>query len=154
MATCCASLRSDKDMADFLRDVRDRLGPGVDTDAAALSIVNGVLQTFRRRLTPPQVIAFGDALPAMLRAMLVYRWRVDAVALPFGSRSELIREVHAACSGQMIPALNVIEATAFALWRHCEAADLRLTLSQIGPEALAFWTVPGLTEADAPVEIG
>ncbi|WP_460272495.1 DUF2267 domain-containing protein [Celeribacter sp. ULVN23_4] len=139
---------SETEFRSFLEDANARMGHVMDSDDMTYTAVDGVLQCFRRRLTPPQVIAFGDVLPSTLRAMLVYNWRVDAVPLPFGTRAEMIREVHAVRKNHNITPLNVIEATAYALWRHCNHHDLERVLAQIGPEAVAYWLVPGLSPAE------
>ncbi|PTQ70751.1 DUF2267 domain-containing protein [Celeribacter persicus] len=139
---------SEKEFKSFLSDAKDRMGHVMESDNMTYTAVDGVLQCFRRRLTPPQVIAFGDVIPSTLRAMLVYNWRVDAVPLPFGSRAEMIREVQSVRKEHNITPLNVIEATAYALWRHCNHRDLERVLVQIGPEAVTFWHVPGAAPGD------
>lgn len=139
---------SEREFKSFIHDAKNRMGHVMESDNMAYTAVDGVLQVFRRRLTPPQVIAFGDVIPSTLRAILVYNWRVDAVPLPFGTRSELIREVRAVRQNHNMTPLYVIEATAFALWRHCNHRDLARVLEQIGPEAEAFWDVPNVAAKD------
>ncbi|AJE48555.1 DUF2267 domain-containing protein [Celeribacter indicus] len=134
-----------KEFRSFLADAKGRMGHVMESDNMTYTAVDGVLQVFRRRLTPPQVIAFGDAIPSLLRAMLVYNWRVDAVPLPFGTRAEMIREAQSLRKAHNITPLNVIEATAYALWRHSSHHDLERVLAGISPEAVAFWTVPGVS---------
>ncbi|MCA0042678.1 DUF2267 domain-containing protein [Celeribacter litoreus] len=126
----------------FLADARGRMGHAVENDDVACSAVDAVLQVFRRRLTPPEVIAFGDVLPATLRAMLVFNWKVDAVPVPWGSRSELVREVMAMRKSDGLTPLNVIDATAFALWKHCDPLALAKVLSELGAGAQEFWGMP------------
>ncbi|WP_226554009.1 DUF2267 domain-containing protein [Celeribacter naphthalenivorans] len=148
MPTLASYLHSEKEFHSFLKDAKDRMGHAMDSDSMTYTAVDGVLQTFRRRLTPPQVIAFGDVLPSSLRAMLVFNWRVDAVPLPFGTRSELIREAQTVRKEHNITPLNVIDATAYALWRHCNHRDLTRVLDMIGAEAVAFWAVRGIPETE------
>ncbi|NIY80528.1 DUF2267 domain-containing protein [Celeribacter sp. HF31] len=144
---------SEKEFKSFLKDAKGRMGHIMESDNMTYTAVDGVLQCFRRRLTPPQVIAFGDVLPSTLRAMLVYNWRVDAVPLPFGTRSELIREAQSLRKDHNITPLNVIDATAYALWRHCNHRDLKRVLDAIGPEAVAFWAVRGIPETKLEQQI-
>ncbi|SDF22567.1 Uncharacterized conserved protein, DUF2267 family [Celeribacter baekdonensis] len=149
---------SEKEFKSFLKDAKDRMGSVLESDKMAYTVVDGVLHVFRRRLTPPQVIAFGDVLPSSLRAMLVRGWNVDAVPLPFGSRSEMIREAQELRQTRNIMPLNimplnVIEATGYALWRHVDHRDLARVLAQIGPEAVAFWHVPGVAENELQQQI-
>ncbi|MBW6418959.1 DUF2267 domain-containing protein [Celeribacter sp. PS-C1] len=144
---------SEKEFQSFLKDAKERMGHVMESDNMTYTAVDGVLQTFRRRLTPPQVIAFGDVLPSSLRAMLVFNWRVDAVPLPFGTRSELIREAQTVRKEHNITPLNVIDATAYALWRHCNHRDLKRVLEMIGPDAVAFWAVRGVPETELEQQI-
>ncbi|WP_417246256.1 DUF2267 domain-containing protein [Celeribacter sp.] len=139
---------SEQEFASFLKDARDRMGQAIEDDDMAYTAVEGVLQVFRRRLTPPQVVAFGNVLPSTLRAMLVYNWRVDAMPLPFGSRSEMIREAQSLRKAHNITPINVIDATAYALWRHCNHRDLSQVLANIGPEAVTFWEVRGVPPSE------
>lgn len=133
---------SEKEFKSFLKDAKDRMGHVMESDDMTYTAVDGVLQVFRRRLTPPQVIAFGNVIPSTLRAMLVYDWTVDAVPLPFGTRSEHIREAIALRENHNLTPMTVIEATGYALWRHCDHAGLARVLTDIGPEAVSFWEVP------------
>ena len=144
---------SEKEFKSFLKDARDRMGPVLESDKMAYTAVDGVLHVSRRRLTPPQVIPFGDVLPSSLRAMLVYGWNVDAVPLPFGARSEMIREAQELRQPHNITPLNVIEATGYALWRHVNHRDLTRVLTHIGPEAVMFWHVPGVSEKELQQQI-
>ena len=64
----------------FLDDAKDRLG--LESDNMAYTAVDAVLQVFRRRLTPQQGIDFANVLPAVLRAMFVWRWDVSAPPVP------------------------------------------------------------------------
>lgn len=139
---------SEKEFKSFLKDAKDRMGHVMESDNMAYTAIDGVLQVFRRRLSPPEVIAFGDVLPSTLRAILVYNWKVDAVPVPWGTRSELVREIMAVRKEHNLTPLNVIDAVAYALWRHCNHRDLRRVLDQIGPEAVAFWAVSGVSEAE------
>lgn len=148
MTTPVNHRQSETEFKSFLKDANDRMGRIMESDDMTYAAVEGVLHVFRRRLTPPQVIAFGDALPAALRAMLVYGWRVDAVPLPFGTRAEMIREAQSLRARQNITPMNVIEATAYALWRHVDPCDLSRVLAAIGSNAEAFWHVPGVSTQD------
>src|SRR3989338_29602 len=74
------------EFAAFLHDAREAMA--LDSDNMTYTAVDGVFQTFRRRLTVPQALAFADLLPAILRAMFLWRW-TPAPPLPFADRATL-----------------------------------------------------------------
>ena len=77
----------------FLDDMRD--WAGLETDNLAYTAIQGVLNTFRRRLTPKQGIAFAAVLPSVPRAIFVDGWAIDADPVPFGTRADWIAETKA-----------------------------------------------------------
>ncbi|MDF0603177.1 DUF2267 domain-containing protein [Psychromarinibacter sp. C21-152] len=130
-----------RDWQAFLADARERLDLG--SDNMAYTAVDGVLQTFRRRLTVAQGLAFADVLPAVLRAIFVYRWRPEAPA-DWGSRAEQVADAKAVRKDHNLTPDHCIEAVAWALRRHVRQRDLDDVLARIGPEAEAFWAVEGV----------
>jgi uncharacterized protein (DUF2267 family) len=56
----------------FLLDARE--ASGLMTTNQVYTMVQGVLQTFRRRLTLPEAIQFAGVLPVVLRALFVADW--------------------------------------------------------------------------------
>lgn len=59
----------------FLLDARDTAGLG--STHQAYTMVQGVLQTFRRRLEISEAIRFAGVLPPVLRAIFVADWDQD-----------------------------------------------------------------------------
>ena len=88
-----------------------------------------------------QGIAFADLLPGVLRAIFVYRWPIDAAALPFGDRQSMAREAQQVRPDHNLTPDHCIEAVAWALHRHVDHRALARCLESIGPEAVAFWHV-------------
>lgn len=138
---------SEKEFKAFLADVKERTG--LSSDNMAYTAVDGVLQVFRRRLTPAQGIAFADLLPSTLRAIFVAGWNVEATPLPFAPRTDLVAEAKAVRKDHNLTPDNIIEATAYALRRSLRQQDLDRVLARIGPDAEAFWHV----EVSDPAEL-
>lgn len=128
-----------KEWRAFLDDAKERMG--LVSDNAAYTAVDGVFQTFRRRLTAQQGLDFASVLPSVLRAIFVQNWDVTGPPLCFGEREELIEEVKSLRRDHNQTPDNAIEATAWALWRATNHRDLRRILDQLPEPARAFWQV-------------
>ena len=128
-----------KDWQAFLADAQERLG--TPTDNATYTVVDAVLQVFRRRLTPAQGIAFANLLPGCLRALFVQDWDIGAPPLPFAARTEMTREVQAIRKDHNLAPDHAIAAVAFALRRHVHQRDLDALLARLPDGAAAFWHV-------------
>ncbi len=133
-----------KDWQAFLADAQDRMG--LVSENSTYTAVDAVLQVFRRRLAPPQALAFADVLPAVLRALFLYNWDVEAPPIPFTSRAEMTHEAQSIRPHHNLTPENCIEAVAWALRRHTRQINLDRVLASIGPEAQAFWHVEALPE--------
>ncbi len=130
-----------KEFASILARTKDEMGSALLSDNMTYTAIEGVLRCFRARLTPEQVIAFGDVLPSILRAILVHQWDVTEAPRPFGTRAGMTKEVQAHRQHHNIATDDCIEAFAIALWSHSNHRDLEHVLAKIGPEAEDFWTV-------------
>lgn len=141
-----------RDWRGFLDDLQEVTG--LVTDHTAYTAIDGVLRAFRRRLTPAQAIRFAGVLPAVPRAIFVQDWDITVLPVPWPDRETLIREVQGLRRHHNIAPDTSIEATARALWRSVNHVDLRRVLAEIGPEAVAFWALPGADPADLATRIG
>lgn len=128
-----------KDWRAFLADAKERLD--LVSDNSAYTAVDAVLQVFRRRLTVAQGLGFANVLPAVLRAVFVWNWDVEAGPVPFASRAEMTAEAQAVRRDHNLTPDHCIEAVAWALRRHVRQMDLDRVLTAIGPEAVAYWAV-------------
>jgi len=128
-----------KDWQAFLADAKD--GLGLESDNMAYTAVQGVLIAFRRRLTPREVMAFADVLPAVLRALFVAGWNPEVPPAPWQPRVDLEAEARALRPHHNLTPPAPIEAVARALRRALRQPDLDRVLAAIGPEAQAFWQV-------------
>ncbi len=130
----------------FLDDVKE--WTGLVSDNSAYTAIQGVLIAFRRRLSPAQGIAFAAILPTVPRAIFVDRWQIDASPVPFAPRAELLAEIKALRPDHNLTPDTAIEATARALWRRVNHADLDRVLDRLPAGAREYWTVPGADPAD------
>ena len=135
----------------FLDDVRE--WTGLETDNLAYTAIQGVLLTFRRRLTPVQALSVADVLPTVPRAIFVQGWNIEAPPLPFGSRTDWQAEVRALRPDHNLTPDTAVAGTARALWRQVNHRDLTRVLDRLGPEAWAFWSVPGASAEDLAARI-
>lgn len=107
---------------------------------SAYTAVEGVLLTFRRRLTVAQALRFADILPAVVRAIFVFRWQ-PGVPESWGDRDVQTAEAMALRPNHNLTPDNCIEATATALRAVVRADEIDPVLAAIGPEAEAYWRV-------------
>jgi uncharacterized protein (DUF2267 family) len=121
----------------FLADARDTAG--LATRNQTYTMVQGVLYSFRARLTVRQAIAFAGVLPPLLRALFVTDWDVDAPPSPFTDRATLTREVQALRRDHNFAPDSCIRDVAVALRRHVDAAALDRVLASLPEGAAAFW---------------
>jgi uncharacterized protein (DUF2267 family) len=127
-----------KDFRAFLADAQDRLG--TPTENMTYTAVDGVLRTFRARLTPDQGMAFAQVLPAVLRAMFIQDWDLAAPPRPFGTRAEMTAEAQSLRPHHNLTPDTAIDAVAVALWRHVDHRALERVLADLPDGAIDFWT--------------
>jgi len=136
-----------KDFRSFLDDAKDRLG--LHSDNTAYTAVDAVFQVFRRRVTVQQGLAFADVLPAVLRAIFVFRWDTTVPPVRFETKDILTKEAQAVRLHHNLTPDRAIEAVAWALRRHVRQMDLDRVLASMPPGAVDYWHV----ETDDPSEL-
>ncbi len=122
----------------FLDVAKDEMA--LISNNAAYTAIEGVLLTFRRRLTVDQALRFADALPSIPRAIFIMGWHPTEPA-PWGSRAEQTAEARALRPHHNLTPVNCIEATAIALRAVVRPDEIDPVLAAIGPEAEAFWHI-------------
>lgn len=127
------------DFERFLAAARDRAG--LVTRNQTWTMVDGVLRTFRRRLTVAQGLRFAEALPPILRAMFVVDWDAEAPPLPFGSRAEMAAEVQTLRIHHNFAPDTAIADVAAALWEAVDRAAFARVLDEMPDGARDFWAV-------------
>ena len=135
-------LEYQKASVDFERFmVLARDAAGLQTTNMAWTMVEGVLLSFRRRLTIRQAIEFANVLPPLLRGLFLDNWHPDQEPAPFVERAALTAEVQALRSEHNFAPPNSIEAVALALRSVVEQQALNRVLASLPAEARAFWSV-------------
>jgi len=129
--------QASQDFDRFLVDARDNAL--LATTHQAYTMVQGVLQAFRRRLTPAEVALFANVLPPLLRALFVADWNPDEPRRPFEGRDVLTREVQALRPDHNLAPESSIRDVATALRKNIDEAALDRVLAQLPPGAADFW---------------
>lgn len=123
----------------FLRDVRE--ASGLTTRNQTYTMVQAVLQTFRRRLEVREAIRFAGVLPPILRALFVTDWDPDEPKLAFTSRADLTREVQLLRRDHNFSPDTSIHDVAVALRRRVDGVAFDGILDQLPPGAADFWKI-------------
>ncbi|MBB6250179.1 DUF2267 domain-containing protein [Nitrospirillum iridis] len=129
-----------QDFERFLIDARD--AAGLATRNQTYTMVQGVLQTFRRRLSFADAIRFAGVLPPIVRAIFVSDWDLDEPRPPFDDRESMTREVQALRRDHNFAPDTAIRDVAEALRRHVYLEDFTRVLASLPPGAEEFWSVP------------
>lgn len=117
------------------------------SDNAAFTAVEGVLRSFRRRLTPQEAVDFAQVLPSVLRALFVADWQLDEGPVAFGTRADWIAEAMALRPNHNLTPPNCVAATALALRKSVLREDLDRVLAALPAFATEFWSTPGFDPA-------
>lgn len=129
--------RATDDFFAFLVDARD--AASLQTTHQAYTMVQGVLQTFRRRLSLPDAIRFAGVLPAVVRALFVADWDPDEPQRPFGDRATLTAEVQALRPNHNFSPETAIRDVAAALRKHVDQGRFDEQLATLPAGAAEFW---------------
>lgn len=124
----------------FVADAKEALG--LVTSHQTYTAVQAVLWVFRRRLTVPQAVAFGQWLPPVLAAIYLQDWDPTQPPVPFADRVTLTAEAKAVRGDHNFAPDDVIAQVAGALRRHGDARALDALLATFPEGAVAFWSVP------------
>lgn len=84
---------SSEEWRGFLKRVRARTL--IESDNVIYTALQGLFRAFRARTEPHLVLEFGDTLPAVMRAILVADWKLDAPCQPWVTPPEIEQEVRA-----------------------------------------------------------
>ncbi len=123
----------------FLVTLRD--GSGLATRNQAYTLLEGVLRTFRRRLSVAQAIRFAQVLPPILRAIFIAGWDPEAPVLPFGDRVSMTREAQSLRQHHNFAPDSCIEDVASALRQHLDEVAFDRILAALPEAAAQFWQV-------------
>lgn len=121
----------------FLSDARD--AAGLETVNQAYTMVQGVLQTFRRRLEIREAICFSNMLPAGIRALFVADWNVDEPRHAFEDRATMTKEVQSLRPLHNYSPDSSIRAVAIAFRHNVDETALDRILDGLPQGAREFW---------------
>lgn len=126
-----------EDFMAFLRDAGD--AASLPTSHQTYTMVDGVLQVFRRRLTPEQVLIFASVLPPCLRALFIENWHPGGPVLSFGDRAALTHEVQNVRSEHNFAPDDSITAVANALHMNVDRRAFADVLTKMPEGSAAYW---------------
>lgn len=121
----------------FIVDARDI--SGLQTTSQAYTMVQAVLQTFRRRLGIEDAILFADVLPPVLRAIFVAEWDLQEARSSFAGRTAMTREIQIFRGDHNISPDTAIADVAAALRKNVDEAKLDRVLARLPAGAADFW---------------
>ncbi len=127
-----------REWALFLGDIKDVMG--TPSDNVAYTTAEGAFAAFRRRLTPAQVAAFCQIMPALPRALFLQGWSA-APPVSWADRATYLAEVKALRAHHNLSTDLALDAVSVALHRAVGSDALVPALDAIGPEAQDFWAI-------------
>jgi len=98
-----------------------------------------LFQTFRRRLSTEEAVAFANVLPIALRALFVTDWDPHEERKAFTDRESMTAEVKALRGEHNFSTDSAIRDTAQALRRHVNEEDFDRLLASLPEGAVDFW---------------
>ncbi len=131
--------RSSDQFYKFLVDARDTAG--LWSTHVTYTMTQAVLQTFRRRLSTEDAIAFANVLPICLRALFVTDWDLHEPMKPFEDRATMTREVRLLRPDHNFSTTTAINDIAIALRRHVDQEKFDQLLAQLPAGAADFWKI-------------
>lgn len=129
--------RASAQFYEYLVDARDTAG--LWSTHVAYTMTQGVLRTFRRRLSVKDALDFANVLPVCLRALFVTDWDVDEPVKGFGERGTMTEEVKSLRAEHNFSPDTAIRDVARALRRHVDEEKFDQVLSKLPPGAIEFW---------------
>jgi uncharacterized protein (DUF2267 family) len=121
----------------LLIDARDSAGLG--STHQAYTMVQGVLQVFRRRLDTRESIRFAATLPPLVRALFVIDWEVDEPRRGFEDRADMTREVQSLRAAHNFAPDTAIKDVARSLKGYVDEAEFDRILATLPDGAIEFW---------------
>ena len=105
------------------------------------TMVQGVMQTFRSRMTIQQAIEFANLLPICLRALFVTDWDTSNPIKSFTTREEMTMEVQSLRKEHNFAPEMAIKYVAIALRSQVDNKKFDEFLSKLQVGAVDFWRI-------------
>lgn len=112
------------------------------TSHQAYTMLQAVLQVFRRRLTVQQALEFANILPPVLRAIFVSDWDSTEEPREFGTEAEMMAEVRSLRHNHNLSTDSAIRDVAEAVRSNIDPVVLDRALSKLPKAAFDFWRMP------------
>jgi len=107
----------------------------------AYTMVQGVFQVFRRRLTLSESVIFLSAFNAGMRALYTADWDPEEKLLPFGTMENMNKEVLLLRPDHNYSPENAIQITARAVWKNVDKYKFEEVLKRLPLGAVEFWRI-------------
>lgn len=111
----------------------------VESDNVIYTATDGLFRAFRARVPADRVLAIGDQLPCVMRAVLVWRWDIAAPLRPWASRAEIEAEIRALRQAHNFAPPGILDDLVWGIRREVRAVDFDRVLRTMAPEAQALW---------------
>jgi uncharacterized protein (DUF2267 family) len=130
-------LSATRDFERLLLDARET--SGLVSSPQVYTMIQGVLQTFRRRLSLEDAIRFAGVLPPLTRALFAADWDPEEPRRQFEDRATMTREVQALRPGHNFSPDTGLRDVARALRRNVDEVAFDLLLARLPDGAVEFW---------------
>ena len=130
--------RATDEFFQLLVDARDIAG--LVTTNQSYTMVQGVFQVFRRRVSVKEAIAFCQVLPAVAQALFIRDWDVGEPRRPFIEMSIMDKEVQELRPLHNFAPEGSIRFVAAALRKNVDERLLEELLARLSEKAREFWT--------------
>lgn len=114
----------------------------LSTSHQAYTMLQAVLQVFRRRLPVQQALEFANILPPVLRAIFVSDWDSTEEMREFGTEAEMMAEVRSLRYNHNLSTDSAIRDVAEAVRRNIDPVVFDRALSKLPQAARDFWLMP------------
>lgn len=111
----------------------------IDSPNVIYTATDGIFRAFRCRVPARQVLAFGDQLPAVMRAVLTFRWDISAPLKPWVSRGELDEEIRRLRQSHNFAPPGILNDLVWGIRREVDARSFDRVLKTMAPEAREMW---------------
>lgn len=131
--------RATDEFFQLLVDARDLAG--LVTTNQSYTMVQGVFQTFRRRVTVRDAIVFCQVLPAVAQALFIRDWDLDEERRPFTTMSEMNKEVQGLRPLHNFAPDESIRFVAAAVRKNVDLQRFEDALRRLPENAKQFWAI-------------
>ena len=129
--------RATDDFRKFLSDAQEIAFLG--SPHQTYTMVQGVFQAFRKRLSIKDCVLFANALPVVLRALFIDDWDIDEPKLPFEDIETMTKDAQSLRAPHNFAPDTAIKDVARALRKNLDNTKFDEALSKLPVEAQKFW---------------